>query len=133
MGDMVVLDAPSWEHLIYQMRAPIDLVVKAGVSVHHEGTRNRHIRTHPATLYQEAATDGRDATAEAAGAAAADPLDCDLSSLAHGLPLSPLPPKSFAALDPAVPHAPRRPVRELVLLPRSASSCVPSAYHPSLL
>ena len=33
-GDCVVLDAPSWEHVVYQFEPPISSVVKGGVVVH---------------------------------------------------------------------------------------------------
>jgi imidazolonepropionase len=106
-GDCVVLDAPSWEHVVYQMRAPIGEVYKGGVDVNLEGTRRA-----PAVKTATAAH-----PSHAQGSS--EPPAADLSSLAQGLPLE-LPPKNFAELDPSVPHAPKRPVTLTPALRRRA-------------
>lgn len=33
VGDLVILDSPRWEHLIYQFEPPISCVIKDGVVV----------------------------------------------------------------------------------------------------
>jgi len=101
-GDCVVLDAPSWEHVVYQMRAPIGEVFKGGVSVTRDGTR---------LSPQERREAGAAFSTPAAKSGFASMKRWDLSSLAGGIPVDPLPPALAAELDPAVPHAPRRPIK----------------------
>lgn len=90
-GDCFLLDAPSWHHLIYQTRPRIEDVFKGGVSVTERGPR----------LTERGSEAGAAFGVKASGASS-------LKSLALGIPTAPLPPP--AALDPSVPHAPRRPV-----------------------
>jgi imidazolonepropionase len=108
-GDCVLLDAPSWEHVVYQMRAPVADVFKGGISVHFEGTRRPSAPTLASTPKPAAMP----------GLKKGDSAYVDLSSLALGLPPT-LPPKSFAALDQSVPHAPGRPVTLTPALRRRA-------------
>lgn len=85
-GDCIVLDAPKWEHIVYNMRPRIAEVFKDGVSVTRSasGPRQASLHTDPAL---------------------------DIQSLASGIDFDgPLPPR-FVYDDDSLPHAPRRPVK----------------------
>jgi urocanate hydratase len=83
-GDCFILDAPSWEHVIYQMRPPITEVFKAGESCIES------CRPAPTLFSNQTSVDSK-----------------KLACIADGIPneLPPMP----AGYDQA-PHAPRRPV-----------------------
>lgn len=83
-GDCFILDAPSWEHIVYQMRPPITEVFKAGESCSSHGTRT-------ATHFSRSASESAQL----------------LKAISQGIP-DKLPPMPKGQND--VPHAPRRPV-----------------------
>ena len=88
-GDCFVLDAPSWEHLVYQMNPPIADVFKAGVS-------SADALARPGTLaYWTSRTKVDQSNADR------------LARLAAGIPLEKMA-LEYPGIDPAVPHAPPR-------------------------
>jgi hypothetical protein len=102
-GDCFILDAPSWEHVVYQMKPNITEVFKGGLSITRDGSRNAsHFESYTSPMAQQ------------------------LKCITQGIPdkLPPLP-----AGHESVPHAPRRPVK---LTPELAQQAVTNAlrYFP---
>ena len=111
-GDCIILDAPTWEHIVYDMRPKIVEVFKDGVSVTDTPSSarvddsrakvNLSNPSNPMTLSMSHTTTS------------------DLSKPAVGIPIDDLPPaisskdtmpaSSFDAHFHQMPHAPRRPV-----------------------
>ena len=92
-----MLDAPSWEHIVYNMRPPIAHVFKDGISMTEHPSAPRLVKLH-----------GH----HAPNMDVADSVD--LSTLTNGLPLDPMPPKVVYDDDKPLgglsAHAPARPV-----------------------
>lgn len=84
-GDLLVLDAPGWEHIVYQMQPSVTNVFKGGLSLNRDD-----------------------------GAALLPPSDFGmrpaetLDALAAGIPFAKPPELPAGVLYPAVPHAPDR-------------------------
>jgi hypothetical protein len=111
-GDCFILEAPSWEHVVYQMKPPIGDVFKDGVSsadALDRGSRLDHWRT---TTAMALAADGSGGGGGEGGvqqptesAVAKSPNV--LEGLADGIPMGRML-EPYPALDDAVPHAPPR-------------------------
>ncbi len=122
-GDCVVLDAPKWEHVVYNMRPEIAAVFKDGVCVTDTESSTRRPQLYAGRT--TAAVGGRGATPTpvpgtvggGSGGGNDDNDDDDdkmVAALAGGIQLDPLPPRVRYddADDPMhhMPHAPRRPI-----------------------
>eukprot|EP00041_Stephanoeca_diplocostata_P028142 m.787861 g.787861 ORF g.787861 m.787861 type:complete len:1143 (-) comp23309_c1_seq2:1400-4828(-) len=100
-GDLVVFDAPTWEHVVYQMGGPeVSDVFKHGRSMLSSPTKAsmRSAATKAWPLPQ--ASGNTHASAQAVGGS-------DLSALAAGIPFDKQLPRD-QHIDPSVPHAPPR-------------------------
>ena len=92
-GDLVVIDAPRFEHLVYQHGPPIAAVYKEGLRV------GASAAPRPAA-FSRTVVDGSPAMTSAADS---------LSALSHGIPPRSQELPRERHIDPSVPHAPKRP------------------------
>jgi hypothetical protein len=92
-GDLVVIDAPRYEHLIYQHGPPVAAVYKEGLRV------GASAAPRPAA-FSRTVVDGTPGITSAADS---------LSVLAKGIPSRSLELPRERHMDPSVPHAPKRP------------------------
>lgn len=113
-ADCFLLDAPTWEHLVYQMDPEISDVFKDGISVTKHGTRSpvssRSLKppSSKTPLAHQTLTQ----------------LEVQfIQELPNGIPTDPFPVNGLP-LDESVPHAPPRPA---FLNPKQARQAVANA------
>jgi len=107
LGDCVLLDAPSWQHVIYQLHPPLVDVFKSGVA------------SGDALARESLLENWRQSPAAAEPAATLD-------SLAAGIPLEKMA-AAYPDLDPGLvwPHEPRARARTCVMVrPKIAFICI---------
>lgn len=92
-GDCIVLDAPSWEHIIYQMNPPIQEVFKLGIPASEALAVTRRTSYWSDRCHRSKAIQAK--------------LRGTLSTLANGIPLEKIN-EPYPVIDESVPHAPAR-------------------------